>query len=165
MTLLKKIIGILILPLFLIGCSSNSNDANRIEFYILGSIEGPGEFEGKSPIFTGDDILSYDWDTHTILFKEEFLAPLATYGPKDAVIKGGSAILDAYYPEQFAVALDGEELYRGYMQPQGYSSFMPAEPIISDVEGGIIIRGLEGEKDTRNNNKLYKVLKSNGLLK
>ncbi len=104
-------------------------------------------------------------DTHTIVFKDEFLSSCEIDETEDDFIVGGSKILGVYYPDQFAVYLDGKELYRGHMKPQAYISFMPMGPMISNSNKGIIIECLDSNSDTRSNEELYEVLKNNYLLK
>ncbi|MTI70825.1 MAG: hypothetical protein FH751_11305 [Firmicutes bacterium] len=164
-----KIIAIILLLLGLVACHNDANDANdadRLKLYILRHVEGTNDLViDESPIITGEDILSYEWDTHKIVFKDEFLSSCEVDETKDDFIVGGSKILGVYYPDQFAVYIDDEELYRGHMKPQAYISFMPRGPMISNSDKGIIIECLDSNFDTRNNEKQYEVLKNNDLLK
>lgn len=161
-----KLIVISALLFILSACNDYDNDADRLELYILRHVKGTNDFViDEDPIITGEDILSYEWNTHTISFKDEFLASCEVDETEDDFVVGGSKILGVYYPDQFAVYLDREELYRGYIKPQAYISFMPMGPMISNSDKGIIIKCLDSNLDTRNNKKLHKVLKNNGLLR
>jgi hypothetical protein len=164
-TALKSVVIISILLTFT-ACSKDSHDVNRLELYILRHIEGTSDFvKDTRPIFRGKDILCYEWDTHTIIFKDEFLSSRKVGEiDTDDFLDGGSKILGVYYPDQFAFYLDGEELYRGFMKPQAFISFMPIGPMISDSEAGIVIRNLDNDNDLRENEKLYQYLKENDLL-
>lgn len=161
-----KLTVIITLLFILSACNDYNNDADRLELYILRHVKGTNDFViDEDPIITGEDILSYEWDTHTIVFKDEFLSSCEVGETEDDFGVGGSKILGIYYPDQFAVYLYGEELYRGYMKPQAYVSFMPMGPMISNSDKGIIIECLDNNLDTRNNEKLHEILKNNGLLR
>lgn len=160
-----RFILIITLTILLSACNDEKNNADNLEFYILRHVEGSNEFvKDDKPIFTGEDILSYDWDSHTIIFMEDFLSSRRYDEIEEDIIIGGSQLLGVFYPDQFAIYLDGEELYRGYLQPQAFVSFIPGGPIISDSEKGIIINNTSIESDARNNKKLYEFLEDNDLL-
>jgi len=161
-----KIIAILSLLFILSACNDYDNDADRIELYILRNIKGTNNFViDEEPIITGEDILSYEWDKHTIVFKDEFLKSRQIDKIEDDSMFGGSKILGVYYPNQFAIYIDGKELYRGYIEPPVFISFMPTGPMMSHSENGIIFNCFDKKLDTRNNEKLYKILKNNDLLR
>lgn len=160
---------IIMFTLFILSAcnnNSNSNDADRLELYILRNVKGTQNFIiDENPIFTGEDILSYEWSTHTITFKDEFIASRQINDTKEDIMMGGSKILGVYYPDQFALYLDGVELYRGCLKPPIYSSFLPMCPTISDSDNGIIIKCPDKKVDTRYNDKIREILKNNGLLR
>lgn len=163
-----KIIVMILMLLLLPACKKQENNADSLEFYILRMSEDKSEFIlEEEPIFTGADIKSYDWDKHIITFTDEFLSSSNSeeVSDTDSFIMGGSNILGVYYPDQFALYLNGKELYRGYFRPQAYISFMPMGPIVSDVENGIIINCIGQVNDPRDNEELHKFLKENGLLR
>lgn len=165
MKVIKKNL-IIVTLLFILSTCNNSINADRLEFYILRSVEGSYEFIiDEKPIFTGDDILSYEWKTHTITFKEEFIELHDISETEDDIMMGGSKILGVYYPDQFAVYLDGEELYRGYINPQAFISFMPMGPTMLNSNDGITIRCIDKNSDTMENEELREFLKSNELLR
>lgn len=160
-----KLFLVILMSFVLTGCNSYDNDAYRIELYILRYVEGSDDLViDEKPIITGEDILSYEWDTHTITFKDEFLLSREINETKDDLVMGGSKILDVYYPDQFALYLDGEELFRGYMMPQAFISFMPIGPVMSNAPDGIIIKNYNNESDIRESEELHEILKNNGLL-
>lgn len=163
----KFIVIVLILILFILSaCNNYDNDADRIEMYILRHVEGSNDFIiDENPIFTGEDILKYKWKTHTITFKEEFLSSRTVNEAENNFVMGGSQILGVYYPDQFALYLDGVELYRGHIEPQAFISFMPMGPMISNAPDGILIKCYDDKSDVRDNEKLHEVLKNNGLLR
>ncbi|WP_105616352.1 hypothetical protein [Vallitalea okinawensis] len=158
---------IIVCSLFVLSaCESNDNNAARLELYILRHVKGTHNFIiDEKPIFTGEDILNYEWDTHTITFKDELISSREINEKEDDLFMGGSKILGIYYPDQFALYLDGQELYRGYMRPQMHVSFMPMGPTISNSENGIMISCLDQNEDTRNNDSLHEMLKNSGLLR
>ena len=134
--------------------------------YILRHVDGTDNFViDENPIFTGEDILKYEWDTHTITFKEEFLLTRTVNETEDNLVMGGSEILGVYYPDQFALYLDGKEQYRGYVEPPAFCSFLPMGPMISNAPDGIIIKCYDPISDVRYDDELYEVLKNNALLK
>lgn len=159
-----NLIAILSMAAALSGCGKS--DKTKLELYVLRHVEGSNEFvRDEKPAFTGKDIKSYEWKTHAIAFTDEFLPDKDIVLDDDSFVYGGSQILGIFSPDQFAFYLDGEELYRGYMKPPAFVSFMPAGPMISDSEKGIEI-GCSGEgEDVRDNEKLYEYLKDTGLLK
>lgn len=167
MKIFLNIVAILAVLFMLSACNKDNKDADRLEFYILRHVEGASDFvKDEKPIFTGKDILSYEWDTHTIIFDDEFLpSPKDDEIDNDDFLSGGSKILRIYYPDQFAFYLDGEELYRGFIKPQAYISFMPTGPMISDSDKGIVIKNLDNSKDLRDSEKLYEFLKEYELLR
>jgi hypothetical protein len=167
--------GVMILAMFLMlsGCDKTNRNAGKLELYILRHVlvdKDIAEFvRDESSIFTGKDIKSYDWDTHTITFTDEFLEDKNDIDEEDteSFLYSGSQILGVFYPDQFALYLEGEELYRGYMKPQVFISFMPTGPMISDVENGIEIRNVGNvidKKDLRDNKELHEFLKDNNML-
>lgn len=162
-----KFLEFIIMLVILTACSNEKSiDSSKLEVYILRHNDSGNDFvKDEAPIFTSEDISNYDWDTHTITFKKEFIKAHEITKSEDDLVMGGSKILGIYYPDQFAFYLDGEELYRGYIQPQAYISFMPGGPTISDSNDGIIINCLDDNSDTRENDKLLEFLKVNDLLK
>lgn len=160
-----KFFILITLMVILTACNKEQNNADSLEFYILRHVEGESYFViDEKPIFTGEDILSYDWDTHTIAFNKKFLSSRNIDEIEDDIMIGGSQILGIYYPDQFAFYLNGEEIYSGYMKPQAFISFMPVGPMISDSEKGIIINNNDSENDIRDDENLYEFLKDNDLL-
>lgn len=169
-----KYVTVLLMLLVLSGCDKANRDADKLELYIFRHVvvdKDTAKFvKDDSPIFTGKDIEIYDWDTHTIIFTEEFLKDKNYTYEEDSenLLYGGSQILGEFYPDQFALYLDDEELYRGYMMPQLFISFMPTGPMISDVENGIEIRivgNVNDKTDLRDNEDLYKFLKDKKMIK
>lgn len=167
--------GVMILAMFLMlsGCVKTNRNADKLELFILRHVvvdKNTAEFvKDESPIFTGEDIKSYDWDTHTIIFTDEFLEDkiIQDVAGDDSFLYGGSQILGVFYPDQFALYLEGEELYRGFLRPQLFISFMPTGPMFSDVENGIEISNVGNvvdKEDLRDNEELYKFLKDNNML-
>ncbi len=58
-----KIIAIIsLLVLGLVGCRNDDNEAHRLEVYILRYAESTNDLlVDERPIFTQEDILSYEW--------------------------------------------------------------------------------------------------------
>lgn len=164
----RKFIIILFVLFITTACNNDdsSSKEDKLELFILRRVEDAEDLViDETPIFTDKDILSYEWDTHTIIFNEKFLASHETNETEDDIIMGGSKILRIYYPDQFALLLNGEELYRGYIQPQVNISFLPMGPMISNYDDGIIIKCYDEKLDTRDNDKLKAFLKDNDLLR
>lgn len=61
----------------LYGCAKTYHNGNKFEMYILRHTmidKDNDEFiKDDSPIFTGNNIKSYDWDIHINILTEEFL--------------------------------------------------------------------------------------------
>lgn len=146
--------------------NDNSMNAEKLEIYILRWVDNSDEFIiDEKAIFTGEDILSYEWETHTITFKDEFISQQNINETEDEFMMGGSKILGVYYPDQFVFYLDGKELYRGYINPQAYISYMPMGPTILNSNNGITIRCTDEKDKTMENEKLREFLRGRGLLR
>ena len=110
-------------------------------------------------------LLEYIWETHTIIFDGEFLKDKTIEEYDNGDVMKGSKILNLYYPDQFAIYLNDEELYRGYVEPQMYISFFPGGPMIVEVDDRIRIDCFDDSLDTRYNEELRNYLVEVNLLK
>lgn len=173
----RKILVILTLALAWVACQSQGQDPDltALKVYGLRHVSGQSQWVlDQSPLFTGEDVQEYIWETHTIIFKDQFLESKGvTQEVRDRMDQGqkfrvrGSSLLDLYYPDRFAVYLDDQELYQGHMVPQDFISFYPSGPVMEDHESlrGVVILCLKAEEDTRHNPALKDFLKEAGLLK
>ncbi|WP_458784784.1 hypothetical protein [Vallitalea sediminicola] len=115
----------------------------------------------KEPLFTGNDINYYDWSTHTIVFKDDFISQQKNID-KDIKI-GGSSIFDTNSRDKFMVYVDNELLYDGYYNQSLLSSFYPIGAVLFDLSDAVRIdfNGIKGVelKDNRSDLKMYESLK------
>ncbi len=161
-----NIIIVLLVLMFMVGCTKTDVDKSTIEFYILERENHEELFIKRDvPVFTDRDIKKYNWETHEITFTDEFNQGLNIDQSKDSLIDGGSVLLDVYYPSKFEIYVDDIKIYGGVFKPGVYISYCPDVAVISDIENGILIDSRYGNIDMRDNDILYKALEKNDLLK
>jgi len=166
-----KVVRILI-TIFLVSILASCNNRGepevleKLEYYALRRGEESGEWiRDEEPLFTGNDILDYEWESHTITFTDAFLAKMPIVEDNDYEVLNGSKILRLYYPDRFSVYLKNEEIYMGDVEPQAFISFYPGGPIIKNSDNGIMIDCMNDELDTRYDEGLSAFLEQVGLLK
>jgi hypothetical protein len=164
---MKRLWMVLVLILLILMMSScKKDDKSNLAFYRLSHITNTSDWVLEDqPLFTGDDILSYDWNSHTITFKDDFLANKISDEVEDDFIMNGIKFLSLYYPDQLAIYLDDQEVYRTYVEPQAFISFFPPGPMVRGLEDGLIIDCFDQSLDTRDNKDLKAYLEKQGLLK
>lgn len=139
-----------------------------LEFYALRINDVGNEVEwviDEQPLFKVNDVLEYEWDTHTIIFTDVFLESMNVDDIEKDPVMQGIPILNLFYPDQFVILLDGEELYRGYVEPQLFISFMPSGPTVVEVAKGIRIDCIDETLGIRDNDKLKEYVEDFGILK
>jgi hypothetical protein len=124
-----------------------------------------------TPVITDDDILSYIWDTHEIVFNESYLSnrqsksPNQSYGSLSGFsLDGGSKLLGASYKDKFVIVANGERIYYGYFPKPVHFSSINGSPLIVEKPNGIVIELLYGDIDVRNDRRIYSVLRRIGKL-
>lgn len=171
---MKKIISLLVILLqvcIIVSCGSKDNTVNKssIEFYKAVENEAfSNEYiVSKEPLFTGNDINYYEWSTHTIVFKDDFISQQKNID-KDTKI-GGSSIFGTNSRDKFMVYVDNELLYDGYYNQSLLSSFYPIGVVMVDLSDGVRIdfNGIKGvePKDNRCDLRMYEALKLCEILK
>ena len=159
---------ILLTVVFLNGCSTN-RDNGKLEFYLATQWNDNSEklTTYDQPLFTDSDIKSYNWKTHEIIFKEEYLKKIdskISNSKEDGNFIGGSRLLGTSSRDRFVMKINDEIIYTGYFHQSMLSSFYPVGIVIIDSENGIIISCNKLEADKRSDERVYKVLKNKKLL-
>jgi hypothetical protein len=164
---MKRLGMVLVFILVIMMTSACKKEDNMsLEFYRLSHLTNTNDWVLEDqPLFTGDDILSYDWQSHTITFKDDFLADRNIDEMEDDLLMNGIKCLDLYYPDQLAIYLEDQEVYRTYVEPQGFISFFPPGPMVRGLEDGLMIDCFDPSLDSRNNKDLKAYLEKQGLLK
>lgn len=167
----KSILIIVILLCILQGCS---NDSEEISFEVyLGKADLSNLKKyviSEEPLFTDRDIKAYDWKTHRIIFKKEFLNQKATQKNSDETktYLGGSKLLNTNSRDRFIVYVNKEPIYEGFYMQSVLSSFYPVGATMVDVEGGVQItfNQVEGSQvmDKRNDERIYNSLNEKKIL-
>ncbi|PHS33911.1 MAG: hypothetical protein COA82_07935 [Alkaliphilus sp.] len=163
------IIGLMVITI--LGCdSSNSSEGNnaRFEVYIGEQDTLSGEYILRDkPVFTDEDIKSYEWDMQIIKFKQEYLDQLDVPNIKDKYYIGGSRLLGTQASDKFYIYINDELIYDGFFMQSMVSSFYPIGAVIFDVKDGIQIRHndiIGGKtKDLRYDGRIKDVMKTKGL--
>ena len=171
--IMKKIILLLVILsqiCIIVSCSSKNNNVNKssIEFYNAVEKEAfSDEYRvSKKPLFTEKDINYYDWDTHTIVFKDEFMSQQKNIDKNNKI--GGSSVFGTKSRDKFMVYVDNELLYDGYYNQTYFSSFYPIGAVMLDLSDGVRIefheiKGVE-TVDNRSDLRMYKALKECEIL-
>ena len=164
---MKRLWMVLVLILLILMMNAcKKDDKSDLAFYRLSHLSNSNDWLlEEQPLFTGDDIEAYDWQSHTITFKDDFLADRNMDKTEDDLLMNGIKCLDLYYPDQLAIYLDDQEVYRTYVEPQAFISFFPPGPMVRGLEDGLMIDCFDPSLDTRNNKDLKAYLEKQGLLK
>ena len=173
--MMKKIILLLVILLqvcFIVSCeSSTANKLNKVTIEFYNAVEKEAFSEeyiiSKEPLFTGEDINYYEWNTHTIVFKDEFLSQQKN---NDKNIKiGGSAMFGTKARDKFMVYVDNELIYDGFYNQSSLSSFFPIGAVMVDISDGvrIVFQGIQSvePEDNRFDLRIYEALKRDEILR
>lgn len=165
--LTMTVLFIIMLMGYFIYTNENSNKVD-IEFYNTVPIENYSDdyLVSEMPLFTNDDIESYDWHTQLIVFKKESKVNLSPLNG----IEHNKLTLSSFATtsrDKFYLYVDGELIYNGYYKQSPISSFFALGITMKDVEDGVKIdfNPLENSSiDKRFDKRLYKALKVNDIL-
>jgi hypothetical protein len=123
-------------------------------------------------MFTEKDILSYNWSSHEIKFKQNFLEYLQENKENKRengllVPSGGSEYFHSDQRDYFVVKLNGEALYSGHFEQSDLSSYYVPSIKLIDTQSGVILKKIETEYDiidNRNNDKIKEFMSQKELL-
>lgn len=115
-------------------------------------------------VFDGNDIIGYNWKTHTIMLREEAVTSVGTVTEQS----GGSALFKVDDTHAFVFVLGNTLIYTGGFEQGSKNPNVPMQPYIKDktrysFEIGFDSKYADG-KDNRSNAKLYNFLESSGML-
>lgn len=170
----KKIFA-LILIVFILFISFRVIDNSKQSFEIYLASGTSSDLSklilSTTPVVTDDDILSYIWDVHEIVFNESYLnsrqskSPNQSYGSLSGFsIDGGSKQLGASYKDKFVIIVNGERIYSGYFPKPVHFSSINGSPLIVDKPIGVVIELLSNDVDVRSDRRIYSVLRRIGKL-
>ncbi len=155
---------VLILLLFVSCKVEESDERSTIKFYNCNSNDI--ERTNKTLLFTDNDIDSFDWESQTIYFNENiYIQDELLEGRKAVGI--GSEIFSTGSRDLFLVYVDDELIYEGQYSQSYASSYMPIGVVLLDQLDGVRLSYsmLDGNEDIRFDERIYKALNSNNLLK
>lgn len=114
--------------------------------------------------FDGNDIEGYNWETHTLTFKDNSVKSLGAVTKES----GGSAIFKVDDTYAFVFSLNDKLIYNGGFAQGSKNPDIPLQPYISDKDT-TSVKILFNSKyasgdDCRLSNKLYSFLNDCGLL-
>lgn len=174
MKIVKNILILVMLfcVLLLQGCTKSTKDVG-LEVY-AGKVDSTNQKHcsiSEKPLFTDSDIQTYDWKTHSIIFKKDFLNKLeANKNSNDTnTYIGGSKLLNTNSMDKFIIYVNKEPIYEGFYMQSVLSSFYPVGATMVDLEDGIQItfNDIEGRNviDKRADERIYNTLKEKKLIK
>ena len=177
---MKKIICVIILSLIITtivqGCYRKPETGN-LEIYLAQVDESNDKnlIINEEPLFTDKDIKQYIWETHQIIFTDEFVKKLDFNRnskdksdnpliPKGVIPKGGSVLLGTTQSDRFVMIINNERIYEGYFKQSIVSSFFPPGAVITDYKDGIMIGFNDFVDDMRSDERIYNLLKDKNLI-
>ena len=173
---MMKRLTFLLIPIILItlaGCSKNKK--SDLEFYIIERTHLSASYSDEEIVaitkekgrlaYTGEDIEGYNWQTHTVILKENSISSLGAYNDEN----GGSAIFKTDDTYAFVLILDNSLIYYGGFEYGSKNPALPLQPYIQDSNDRTFKilfdeKYSEGKKDNRSNKSLYSFLQDNALL-
>lgn len=160
----RNILLVIVLCVIAYGLISNQRDMTKnksssLAFYILRAdpeahhADGEQYYKEKTPVFTHEDIESYDPQTHSFHMTDDFLEKMdqGYFMSKDYLDAkehkinkedywlNGISPLGAKYPDYFAIYIDDEEVLVGFFETPAYMSFMPEGRFIRTTDTGFTI--------------------------
>lgn len=145
------------------------NEKHTFEVYNAVKDTSGNFIRDEEPLFTGENIDYYDWNSHRIVFKESFIKEstvavreykgdnkdtnntesdttseviLVFDEPKDSKSNatiGGSMVFNTGHQDMFMVFVDDELIYEGFYNQSLLSSFLPTGAVMKDGLGYVWI--------------------------
>lgn len=147
----------------------NQHVDKRNQRVLRGDISIKDEFVlNEEPLFTHEDIKAYRWQTHDILFTDDFLAGRldnVRYNVENHDFEGGSFLLNADSGDIFVIVVNGERIYHGYFPKAAYLSSFDIGILMKDIDYGVHLQpNFNDSKNVREDNRIYDVLNVLGIL-
>ncbi len=168
-----KVLSIAVLTIGIIAVhnisTKDQSEKVDIKFYNAVPIEMYSDeyLVNELPLFTDDDIEYYDWDQQIVKFKNK--SEVKVLAMKD--FEHNNQTLSSFATtlrDKFYVYVDDELIYEGFYAQSIISSFYAEGITLKDLDAGIKIEHVElvdGGNDERLDERLYKALKANRILK
>lgn len=172
---MKKFTALLLTAIMLLTlCSCRALGAEDLKFYVISSevisesmsdseIIKAAEKDGRLA-FDGNDITGYNWQTHTVMLREEAVTSVANVTEQS----GGSAIFKTDDTHAFVLVLGNTLIYVGGFESGSKNPNVPLEPHIEDKTRYSFSISFNSKyatsKDPRSNAKLYSFLEASGML-
>lgn len=172
---MKKLFTIILTFVIVVTLAAcTKNDASDLKIYVIkrDTVEGLSDnieilsalkTDGRL-VFDGSDIQGYNWQTHTITFKETSVPSHGSVTEED----GGSAIFKTNDTYAFVIALKNSIIYTGGFKQGLKNPRAPLQPSISDDGRYSCCITYDSKyasgSDVRSNKKLYDFLSVCGLL-
>lgn len=164
---MKKVLVLLIILVNVFSlscCKENEIIESKIRVY---NVKTNGDTnEREVLLFSLEDISSYIWAEHRIIFKSEFDYNSGDIGTDNPQL--GSQIFGTDSRDIFRLYIDDTLIYEGEYNQAISSSYVPEGIVMFDLEDGVKfelgITGIDSNYDKRNDERLYRVLEDAGLL-
>lgn len=172
---MKKFAAFILILIILTSFSSCASlGAQDLKFYVISGkllnesmsdseIIKTAKSEGRLA-FDGNDIVGYNWQTHTVMLREEAVTSVGTVTEQS----GGSAIFKTDDTHAFVLVLGNTLIYTGGFKSGTKNPNVPLEPHIEDKTRYSFSIEFDSKyatgKDNRSNAKLYSFLESSGML-
>lgn len=141
----------------------NTSELNKLDMdnmyegygvYYAVAEEKNNYFICDEPLFTDEDISTYNWNTQSIVLEEGIIKELP--------------LPPNYTSDKFMVFVNKELVSEGYFQQSLYSSFYPTGVVMNRTPDGVkfVFHDVEGMDldDTRFHDKIYDRLENVGML-
>ena len=170
----KLTLSAMLIFLMLTAVSCSKTEKSDLKFYVISRDMLSDSMSDSETVaaavsdgrlaFDGDDIEGYNWQTHTVMLKEESVPSLGIISAES----GGSAVFKTDDTYAFVLALNSELIYVGGFSNGIKNPAVPLQPSIED-NGRYSFKITYNAKyatsaDPRSNVKLYNFLNGNGML-
>lgn len=139
----RIVMVVIVMVTILVGCSDECSMNGTIEVYNARQtdyVDGKYEYTlDEEPLFTIDDIASYDWETNEIIFTDDFNDILENRDDEIVDTIGGLVKLRTASQDKFYLFVDGVKIYEGHYEQTSSSSFHSLGVVMMSVEGGVRI--------------------------
>lgn len=173
---MKKIFSLFILALFAAALLSSCSAGNKNElgFYVIDRSQINASMSDSQIVsavrrdgrlaFESGDIKGYNWQTHTVVLKEESVPSIGITTEES----GGSAVFKTDDTYAFALVLGNELIYSGGFRSGVKNPAVPMQPCITDTGRYSFSISFDGKyatfADPRSDSRLYGFLNKHGLL-
>ncbi len=149
----KQRLFVIAVVIAIVGYGLMQSDNQILECYILRTEDGVNFSKDQVPVFTNNDIASYDPVKKEYIFKKTFKEKIENdklmsinyrNSNNELILREdywleGISSLGARYPDRFIILIDGEKVIDGYFETPAYMSYLPPGKFIRTTEKGIQI--------------------------